>query len=436
MCSIGEDDFGDEGGVHAMQNDFSNMKFEYKTGDVCKKCKNAEIVVKIDFREAECKECFLSYVRHKFRATLGSTKILPKNSEVLLITDGNQESIALLDMVHYALNQDNFKRLRCNVKLLYVDDNFLFKKSQNNISDIEKILKKYNLNSYVISLTSTSTSSSSKGKPMKFNEYLQLDLIEEENKFMKILDNIQSLTSKQDFLMKIQRNVINLAAIHLNCQFIFLPDINSDLAATFLTNISLGGGSSVALDVSLLDDRISNIKLIRPIKDLTINEISNYIQLNNLKYLEKFKYGEENINNSKFLSIQNLTKEFVKNLQQNFPSTVSTVYRTGDKIASATTNKIKQKNSNTSSIVNNKNSLENNANEKCQFCKSKLDTIISDSLEAIKFSKLVSTRLIKNIENIDDVQNVNLDEFETDIPKNLCHTCRNIYQDSNCKNIL
>jgi cytoplasmic tRNA 2-thiolation protein 2 len=80
MCSIGEDDFEDLGGVHAMVADNKDEKLP--DDEICKKCNKDKTVVKLSFKVAQCKNCFILYVRHKFRAAIGSTKIVKRDSNV------------------------------------------------------------------------------------------------------------------------------------------------------------------------------------------------------------------------------------------------------------------------------------------------------------------------------------------------------------------
>lgn len=62
-------------------------------------------------------------------------------------------------------------------------------------------------------------------------------------------------------------------------------------------------------------------------KDLTSEDISFYNKIRGLPH-----YVNKDLQDSQYASVQSLTEHFIKNLQVNFPATVSTVMKTGDKI--------------------------------------------------------------------------------------------------------
>ncbi|XP_055373227.1 cytoplasmic tRNA 2-thiolation protein 2 [Condylostylus longicornis] len=409
MCSIGEDDFGDEGGAHAMIKDNemdTSCEVDQVEKIVCKKCNQNLAAVKIQFRDAECQNCFLMNVRHKFRATLGSSKLIPKDSEILILFDGSNASIVLADMLHYAQTQNNFKKLHCSTKLLYIDEDF----GHNlDLKEIENFLRKYNFESYIVSLGGN-------GDPVNFKEILNYiqnpQRKSEEENFQTEFGNIKTLTSQQDYLERRRKVILKKAADFLDIKFIFLPDTTSDLAVTLLTDVSLGRGASMADDVSLCDNRYENVKFVRPIKDLLPQEIECYLKFCNLNHTElseHIPYGS--------------------NLESD---AISTIFRVGEKIA------VNKKNQD----VNLESTLEklNISSTKCMFCNANLDFFDSNTLLAIEFSRLASENTdSENLDNLDSLEkraweSLYGESTNDKILKNLCHGCRNLYRD--CGNYL
>ncbi|XP_059613325.1 cytoplasmic tRNA 2-thiolation protein 2 [Phlebotomus argentipes] len=344
MCSIGEDDFGDEGGAHSMPVTEKETPADLGT---CKKC-GSPAVVKLIFKEAQCKDCFLYYIRHKFRANLGSTKILPRNCKVLTVFDGSAGSVCLLDLVITSLRMDNHKRLNMDHCVVFLDDSFLTKRKES----INKVVQQFQEEFYYISLADDSNT------PKKWEAEVE---VSNDEAFLKMRMNFSSQTAWEDFLEQRRKNLIRKVAKKLNCSHVFLPDITIDLASSLLSNISLGRGSSVALDVGFIDDRDPEVTLLRPIRDLTMKEVENHIRVRQLKCLQAAASDSQG-------SIQSLTEKFVLNLQENFSATVSTVFRTGDKLAP-------------------KNFSDGN----CVLCQSNLDWKGSRTLSAVEFSSTVST---------------------------------------------
>lgn len=76
-----------------------------------------------------------------------------------------------------------------------------------------------------------------------------------------------------------------------------------------------------------MDSRNENVKILRPMKDITLEELNYYSRIKKVKPLLAIEKGET--------SIQSLIRQFVRNLEGDFPATVSTVCKTADKIGLA-----------------------------------------------------------------------------------------------------
>lgn len=423
MCSIGEDDFGDEGGAHAMEKDIKSLKI---AEEICK-CSNDKIsVIKVGFKDPMCVSCFLVHARHKFKATLGSTKIVRRGSSVLLNFTATPADVCLLDMIKFSMEADSHKRLGFDVKVIYIDENCNnanVAERFESVQEIRKILEQFkNFECFYSSL-------SDKNYVTTINEVTEntiRKLLEKEQKFTNLLDSLESLTSQQDFIETIRNDNLRYWAAHLNCQFVFLTDTTIDLAKRLIGNVALGRGSSVAYDVAFCDDRIESIKFLRPIKDLSKIEVDSYIKFKNLKAIDTANFGTKA---GPFASIQNLTSQFIDGLQENYSSTVSTVFRGGSKISARTKSipiddKISSKLNFLPSVTD--------INQRCFLCKSFLDYQNSKTLFAIEFSRVVceaadSEQLSKNTEMIEEKATSAVNSDGNELKKHLCHGCRNIF---------
>ncbi|KAL5288114.1 CTU2 family protein [Megaselia abdita] len=393
MCSIGEDDFGDEGGLHAMVKDVQISPIQAET-EICKKCDSSnKATVKLMFRDQECTDCFLVYARHKFRATLGSSKILPKDSEVLLIFDGSSEALVLLDMLHYAQSQNKFKRLHCSTKILYIDESSINKKTCN-LKEIKSFLNSYDFPAFAINIAS---------KSLECHELQSFSSTNDGNsEWVENYTALKSTTTRKDLLEVHRKKLIESVTKQLKCGFVFFPQISTQLASTLLTNVALGRGASVASDVALVDNRFPGIKIVRPLKDLNQEEVDVYLKVRGLKTL-----CPEFSESSKETSIQSITKSFVNGLQKDYSSTVSTIFRTGGKIASKDSSKL------------------------CSYCKSPLDIEESETLLATEFSRIVSENANQDevTESVNKLEKLALQGLHDGDLAHLCHGCRNIHRD-------
>ncbi|XP_050095156.1 cytoplasmic tRNA 2-thiolation protein 2 [Anopheles aquasalis] len=442
MCSIVEDDFGDDGGVHAMKEDTPQPQLV--ENELCRKCNVEQAVLKLDHKEPQCRMCFLNYVRHKFRASLGSSKIVRRGSRVLIILTGTPENVALLDMVRFGLEQDAFKQLRIEPVLMFVDDDFLSKTAperKEKLAILQDILRQFNFPAHYTVSGSTKVMEFPFDSAFTPPESFALD----ETRLKEIINGTRSVTSKQDLLEQVRKQTYQAVARSLNCNYVFLSDIGIDLAKTLLSHVALGRGCSIAQDVAFCDDRYGTVKLIRPIRDLNPDEITHYLKLaekqhNTIPRVDHFADRP---------SLQNLTAKFIDHLQGSFPSTVSTIYRTGDKLDAVQPTNTSLPEASTKvdilGLLEKKKPptpLDGGHPEQCVFCGAVLDYRGSKTLYATEYSRLVSSRvnascshediLVKSKQmELDAARMVNgEDEDElSKLKKNLCHGCRNIFVD-------
>lgn len=407
MCSIVEEDFGDEGGAHLMVEPKSNGQLVKN----CKKCNEKAVVAKL-----MCAECFIISIRHKFRASLGSTKIVRRHSKVLLHFTGTTESVCLTEMIRFAFEEATHKRLCFDLELVFIDENCVSTKPLDVDQRIEKLKQVTKVLDQFprFKCHHTSIAIPPSGDLKLLNEISKEDMstvMNQEEKFRLNFNSLKSLTSKQDFLDVTRSEILRHSAIALKCQYVFLCDTSIELANRLITKISLGRGSSVALDVAFCDDRVEAIKFVRPIKELIAEDAHTYNKIENLAFLEPSSFGDDF---GQHASIQNLTSRFIGDLQQNFPSTVSTVFRTCNKIMPTKDAPPVADDLDVRSHFANLNLADQT--KRCIICKSYLDYTDSETLYAIAFSKQVSSS--KQIEP---------ESQESKLKSHFCHGCQNIF---------
>lgn len=390
MCSNIEDDTL----VVMTRDEVETINFQ----ETCKKCNESKIAVKLKFKEPQCEQCFLTYVRHKFRASLGSTKIVARGARILIVYDGGPKSSVLLDMLRFAFFQDTFKKLHFEPHVLYIDDSILYdltdEQRSNRLRRVGVLLKQFGFNTYCTSVADSS-------HPLySYDEYMDQPVANEKLKEFKLkLTSMVSHTFCDDYIGNVRTNIIRSIASKLDTNFAFTSEIESDLAKIFLTNITLGRGGSVCQDIAFCDTR-GNVPIIRPIRNLDIVEVQHYIKFNKIECLA---LDELDIDGLFDKSLQNVTKSFVDELQTNFPSTISTIFRTGEKISGITVDQ--------SQIIDEGN---------CSFCASGIPTEKSRTIQSLEYSRFVS-------ENACD-DRLNFKEDSRNLSK-LCYGCKNILKD-------
>lgn len=134
----------------------------------------------------------------------------------------------------------------------------------------------------------------------------------------------------------------------LRCKSVFTTETSSEIASHLLTNVSLGRGYHLPLDIvnihnfilefyfnllnnfiqGVCDNRHEEVKIVRPLRTYEVKELVYYNIFNNLNPISVPERRK-----NPYDSIQNLVEKFVTDLQMNYPATVTTVVRTGDKLA-------------------------------------------------------------------------------------------------------
>lgn len=454
MCSIGEEDFGDDGGAHTMVPEPKlattiavTTTSAIQSAEICKKCNQNNVTVKLNLKDAQCESCFYQYVRHKMRAAMGSTKIIERGANVLLVFDGTIEACVMFDMVRHAIALEHFKRLTIRPYVIYVDNSCIMdwtiEQRQQMISETFNALKTFDFEMYYASIAADVPIKKFQQSIAFDNEQLTMEAI-----FLRKYNAIGNQTAKEDYRIRLNLNRYRDVAAQIQCMYVFLPTVSYQIANDLLVNVALGRGKSVANDISFCDNRSNwTAKIVRPMRTVTLLEIETYIRLDDS--LKNLIQNNRQLNGeiAKSLSaarpvptsIHSLTKQFMDNLQENYASTVSTVFRTGDKISAAAAV--------ADGTTTHRRILHNLADDlvktkpTCKFCHSQLDYEHSNTLLAIEYSRCVSScadrnevndvNIMMNLAENQVLGNTDDDADAKSLMKSLCHACRNIFRDLN-----
>lgn len=80
-------------------------------------------------------------------------------------------------------------------------------------------------------------------------------------------------------------------------------------------------------------DSRNKIRILRPMRDFMTHDLNYFLEFNNISYLPHKSMAS---GDNPYASIQTLTNKFVNDLQENFPSTICAVIRTGEKMENKT----------------------------------------------------------------------------------------------------
>ncbi|XKL59694.1 hypothetical protein PGB90_000710 [Kerria lacca] len=322
MCSILEEDF--------MYEKSTISQELCKNIDVlCKKCLDNIAMIKLQKKHHYCKDCFVNIITHKFRATLGKTKLIKPDDKVLIAFTGNQSSITLLHLLKLGVNEQIHKRFKFHPVILFIDESIFWPKEKRmvDLPKIMKALKNSGFKYYITKLSSIYDNYTFQDIN-DVNDISCLKENESDNKLLSLFHNIQSDTSKTDFLLRLRYQIQFKIARILNYNKIFTAENTTDLSIRVLSNISLGRGLQVSFDVAVCDQKIPDIYLIRPLREITSKEIVFYNVFNKIESLAVPSIFPMMVYNS----LQHETELFVYQLQEEFPSTVYSVFHIGEKL--------------------------------------------------------------------------------------------------------
>lgn len=196
-----------------------------------------------------------------------------------------------------------------------------------------------------------------------------------DEQFCEILTSLPDNTSRTDLLDQLRRKLLVSVARKLNCNKVFVADSTMDIASRVLGDICLGRGAQLATLSAFCDARCTDIKILKPMRDFTQQELIYYSECHRLNPVKSKK---TNLTIQPATSIQTLTHNFITGLESEFSSTVSTIMRTAEKL-STRSNKDNQ-------------DMEDN----CVLCDATLNSVSSDNnvtaMKAIEVSRLVSSK--------------------------------------------
>eukprot|EP00079_Xenopus_tropicalis_P023961 XP_012816475.1 PREDICTED: cytoplasmic tRNA 2-thiolation protein 2 isoform X1 [Xenopus tropicalis] len=400
-------------------------------GKTCMKCKESSAVLLIRAGDAFCKSCFKEYFVHKFRATLGKNRVIYPGEKVLLAFSGGPSSSAMVQQVQEGMSRDAPKKLRFVPGILFIDEGttcgMSHEERQQNMSEVQNVLQQTGFPFYIVSLEQVFSLPGSilqRGVPEQRANYKQevdrfmvqqqaqgetgcSDILENlaklgvnvsessrecdkmfqstcrhppdthTQKLIQLFTSAKTLTAKHQLLHTLRSHLILHIARTCGYSKVMSGESCTRLSVSLLSNISLGRGAFLPLDTGFCDSRYGDVDIIRPMREYSLKEIAFYNRLFHVSSVFIQALNTKVLENS---SIQQLSEVFINRLQADFPSTVSTVYRTSEKL-------------NVSKIDANQGTC---AKERCLLCLSPLDTQVGEAsaFHATQISHYISQKIL------------------------------------------
>ncbi|XP_041803404.1 cytoplasmic tRNA 2-thiolation protein 2 [Chelmon rostratus] len=332
----------------------------------CVKCKDATAAVVIRAGDPYCRGCFKEYFIHKFRAMLGKNRVIFPGEKVLLAISGGPSSCSMLSQVQEGLSQNAHKKLRFLPGIVYIDEGAAAGQSvderQRTVAELQAVFRATGFPFHIVpleqvlhlpsSVVMTTPSPSERPAsaykaavdhfiqgnssgcltPQEQEETALPDVQESHTQLLQqLIGSAKTPTAREDLLNTLRQHLLVHTARTEGYSKLMLGDNCTRLAVKLLTSISLGRGAQLAQDTGFSDSRYGDITIVRPMRDYSAKEITDY---NRMFSVPSVTPSLDTKTTDK-ASIQRLTESFVTKLQADFPSTVSTIYRTSEKLQTA-----------------------------------------------------------------------------------------------------
>ncbi|XP_029045713.1 cytoplasmic tRNA 2-thiolation protein 2-A [Osmia bicornis bicornis] len=400
MCSLNEfehDDFETDVMPRDRITSVNNVAESADVKSVCKVCGSKEIQVSLRNKNEYCKVCFLPILTHKFKATLGKSKVVRSTDSVLIAHSGKVNSTVLVHLIKANVNETSCKKIPFQCKVLYIDDGLVKKRTIEERQFIRNALVKEaestQLLTYIVPLSKyTSDNIFEEIQPVNVPG---INITRDDVAIQEIFNGLESDTARDELLRQLRRRLLVSAARSLNCNKVFLADTSVDLAVKVLGNISTGRGSQLPFDVAFSDTRCADVTLLRPLKDFTVDDVSGYLDCCKLCPIITSQKDDHSFS----ASIRTVARSFVCQLDSEFYGTVPTIYRTSEKLT-ARLGKLNNPKIN----IDIESNIDDNT---CILCETVLNSCCSQDgqlsvVRAKLFSKLVSTTFVESSSSVTD----------------------------------
>uniref|UniRef100_A0A8C3Q951 Cytoplasmic tRNA 2-thiolation protein 2 n=1 Tax=Geospiza parvula TaxID=87175 RepID=A0A8C3Q951_GEOPR len=343
----------------------------------CMKCRQSMAALVIRVGDPFCRGCFREYFVHKFRAMLGKNRVIFPGEKVLLAVSGGPASSAMVRQVQEGLSREAAKRLRFIPSLVYVEEGAVRRQSpeqrQQTLAQMETLLRATGFPYHLIHLEEAlelppsilqpgperASTSGPSGPSYKeaVDSFIQqqrqdgdsgtslpghstpdtpagatpcLPDAAQTQELLRCFEAAATATAREELLEMLRTHLIVQMARDKGYAKVMMGESLTRVAIKLLTNLSLGRGAYLAVDTGFTDQRHGDVMVVRPMRDYTAKEIAFYNRFFSVPTVTVpplFTKRREK------LSIHQLVERFLVGLQEEFPSTISTVYRTGEKLS-------------------------------------------------------------------------------------------------------
>ncbi|NXD29709.1 CTU2 protein, partial [Spelaeornis formosus] len=336
----------------------------------CMKCGQGTAALVIRVGDPFCRGCFRDYFVHKFRAMLGKNRVIFPGEKVLLAVSGGPASSAMVRQVQEGLSREAAKRLRFVPSLVYIEEGAVRRQSpeqrEQTLAQMESLLQATGFPYHLIHLEEAlelppsilqpgPERASTPGPSYKeaVDSFIQqqrqgrdsgttlpahssqdtaagppgtprLPAAAQTQELLRSFEAAGTATAREELLEMLRTHLIVQTARDRGYTKVMTGESLTRVAVKLLTNLSLGRGAFLAVDTGFTDQRHGDVMVVRPMRDYTAKEIAFY---NRFFSVPTVTVPPLLTKRREKPSIHQLVERFLLGLQEEFPSTINTVYR-------------------------------------------------------------------------------------------------------------
>ncbi|NXY91530.1 CTU2 protein, partial [Alcedo cyanopectus] len=147
---------------------------------------------------------------------------------------------------------------------------------------------------------------------------------------LQLFDVVETSTAREELLLMLRTHLILQTARTKGYSKVMTGESCTRVAVKLMTNLALGRGAFLAVDTGFIDERHGDVMVVRPMREYMAKEIAFYNHYYDVPTLIVPPLSTKRRENP---SIHRLMERFLVGIQEDFPSSITTVYRTGEKMS-------------------------------------------------------------------------------------------------------
>ncbi|TPX32592.1 hypothetical protein SmJEL517_g04263 [Synchytrium microbalum] len=292
---------------------------ELTASGICIKCKKAKAIIFLHYA-VFCGECLKDKASKQFRHAIKQQSMdhLP-TGKVMVACSGGMSSSLMLYLMNESFNRNKYQRSRfTGVVVCHIDESALIEGQQDvslgtMMGDHEYVVRRLE--------DVFADEAAEKSDPAERQKTPRERLI-------RSLSSASKMSSREDLIQYYRQQLLIQVAREHSCPYILLGDSATRTAIKIISGVCKGRGFGLPALVAS-ESTQGDVIILKPMRDLTSKEVAVLAQLCeiNVNTVRSFDTGLPAKS-----SIDRLTEDFILGLQVDFPSTTSTVLKTGFKV--------------------------------------------------------------------------------------------------------